>query len=422
MPPTPSAALLRHSATALLRRGSNLATPQHALARLPRALSSALFHTSPAPRLPVPAAKKQLQRPIVVNFPSGEEKELDHCHCAECVNQDTLQRSFDSFTITDKTPQNVRSKEDGLEVIWQETGHKSFFSWEWLATNMHKKPSAPKYTFWGAEIAKSPPDVHYDEVMASDTGVGKWTAKILKHGFCFVDGCPVSPEKTEELLNRIAFIRETHYGAFYDFTSDLTMKDTAYTTLALPAHTDTTYFTDPSGLQLFHLLSHSGHGGASLLVDGFSCASQLLSRDPRAYDILSRVPVPWHASGNEGVVITPATWVPVLTLDGEGGVRQLRWNNDDRASMPVENAGVEYEEWFEAARVWNEIITEGRNEYWGQLVPGRPVIFDNWRVMHARSAFEGKRRMCGGYINRDDFISRYWNTNFSREEVLKRII
>ncbi|KFY35310.1 hypothetical protein V494_06029 [Pseudogymnoascus sp. VKM F-4513 (FW-928)] len=337
--------------------------------------------------------------------------------------KDTLQRSFDSFTNTDKTPKNVAEKENGLEVTWQETGHTSFFPWEWLAANLTKKPSAPKYSFWGAEVAKSPPTVHYDEIMASDAGVGKWTAKIREHGFCFVDGCPVSPEKTEELLNRIAFIRETHYGAFYDFTSDLTMKDTAYTTLALPAHTDTTYFTDPAGLQLFHLLSHTGTGGASLLVDGFSCASQLRSSHPRAYDILSRVPVPWHASGNEGVVITPAAWVPVFTLGEEGEVRQLRWNNDDRASMPTEVAeGVSYEEWFEAARVWNGIITDKKNEYWEQLVPGRPVIFDNWRVMHARSAFEGKRRMCGGYINRDDFVSRYWNTNFSREEVLKRII
>jgi trimethyllysine dioxygenase len=152
------------------------------------------------------------------------------------------------------------------------------------------------------------------------------------------------------------------------------MKDTAYTTLALPAHTDTTYFTDPAGLQLFHLLSHDGTGGASLLVDGFACAAQMRSSHPEAYDILSRVPVPWHASGNEGVVITPAAWVPVFTLDAEGGVRQLRWNNDDRASMPVEVAeGVAYEEWFEAARVWNSIITDKKNEYWEQLVPGRPV-------------------------------------------------
>lgn len=36
-----------------------------------------------------------------------------------------------------------------------------------------------------------------------------------EYGFCFVDGCPVSPQKTQELLERIAFIRITHYGGFF---------------------------------------------------------------------------------------------------------------------------------------------------------------------------------------------------------------
>lgn len=31
-------------------------------------------------------------------------------------------------------------------------------------------------------------------------------------------------------------------GKFWDFTSDLAKGDTAYTTMALQAHTDTTYF------------------------------------------------------------------------------------------------------------------------------------------------------------------------------------
>jgi trimethyllysine dioxygenase len=64
--------------------------------------------------------------------------------------------------------------------------------------------------------------------MASDKGVADWTSKIVlpsptawtrsankeqrKFGFCFVDGCPISPEKTQALLERISFIRPTHYG------------------------------------------------------------------------------------------------------------------------------------------------------------------------------------------------------------------
>lgn len=154
------------------------------------------------------------------------------------------------------------------------------------------------------------------------------------------------------------------------------MKDTAYTSLALPAHTDNTYFTDPAGLQLFHILSHTGGtGGTSLLVDGFACAAQLRQQHPAAFAILAAVPVPAHASGNEGVVITPAAPLPVFNLDpATQELRQLRWNNDDRATMPLEPApGIAFDEWFEAARLWNAVITEKQNEYWEQLVPGRAL-------------------------------------------------
>jgi hypothetical protein len=30
-----------------------------------------------------------------------------------------------------------------------------------------------------------------------------------------VDGCPVSPDKTKKLLERIAFVRVTHYGSSF---------------------------------------------------------------------------------------------------------------------------------------------------------------------------------------------------------------
>jgi hypothetical protein len=36
-----------------------------------------------------------------------------------------------------------------------------------------------RYTYWGTEIAENPPSVHYDEIMADDKGVGKWTDKIV---------------------------------------------------------------------------------------------------------------------------------------------------------------------------------------------------------------------------------------------------
>lgn len=208
-----------------------------------------------------------------------------------------------------------------------------------------------------------------------------------EYGFCYVDGCPVSPEKTQELLERIAFIRPTHYGGFYDFTSDLTMKDTAYTSLALPAHTDTTYFTDPAGLQMFHLLSHTeGEGGSSLLVDGFEVARILQAENLEAYKILRDTPIQWHASGNEGITITPSKEFPVLNVGNfvNGTIRrdlmQVRWNNDDRGVVKLfrglgKSAGpvITADKWYWAARKWDEILRRKSLQYWAQLEPGRPL-------------------------------------------------
>lgn len=158
------------------------------------------------------------------------------------------------------------------------------------------------------------------------------------------------------------------------------MKDTAYTNLALPAHTDTTYFTDPAGLQMFHLLSHTdGSGGASLLVDGFNAARKLEKESRAAYDVLAKTPISWHASGNEGITITPAKKMPVLNFHDVvekkvPKLMQVRWNNDDRGVVALrEDHGMGAEKWYGAARKWSEILNKKDMEYWAQLEPGRPL-------------------------------------------------
>lgn len=139
-----------------------------------------------------------------------------------------------------------------------------------------------------------------------------------------------------------------HTGGFWDFTSDLASKDTAYTQLSLPAHTDNTYFSDPAGLQMFHLLSHTdGQGGESLLVDGFRAAARLRDTDASAYEILSNTNVYHHASGNEGLSIQPYRPFPVLLHGPSSELVQVRWNTCDRAAvdLPLE----EMDRWYSAA-------------------------------------------------------------------------
>jgi trimethyllysine dioxygenase len=49
------------------------------------------------------------------------------------------------------------------------------------------------------------------------------------------------------------------------------------------------------------------------------------------------------------------------------------------------------------------------------------VVFDNWRVLHGRSGFSGQRTMCGAYISRDAFRSKFLTTNVDRERLLLEI-
>ena len=170
-------------------------------------------------------------------------------------------------------------------------------------------------------------------------------------------------------------------GGFWEFTSDLEKKDSAYTQMALEAHTDTTYFTDPAGLQAFHLLSHqNGDGGASLLVDGFRAAEILRTESPKDFDTLCDIKLRSHASGNDGIQIMPDCAFPVITLQESDSserdllprIRSVRWNNDDRAALPPMDSQKAVD-FYRASKKWVEILRRSELQYWDQLRPGKPI-------------------------------------------------
>lgn len=301
------------------------------------------------------------------------------------------------------------------------------YSLEWLQLHSYdpvlvaEKTAQLQRQLWTpTSISTVLPQVEFDVVMGSEKGVAEWTNKIYEHGFCLVNNVPRDLEATEKLVERIAYIRPTHYGGFWDFTADMAKNDTAYTNLYLASHTDGTYWSDTPGLQLFHLLHHVGKGGETMLVDGFAAAQQLKDHDPDSYDFLSRIKIPAHSAGEEDVCITPTMPMPIFTHHSvTGELVQVRWNNDDRSTMDQWESPDDVDKFYKAIRLWKKILLE--NEIVYKLTPGTCLIFDNWRVLHGRKAFDGNRRMCGAYINRDDFISRLRLLNLGRECVLRSL-
>ncbi|KAK9761770.1 hypothetical protein K7432_013088 [Basidiobolus ranarum] len=337
----------------------------------------------------------------------------DHCRCSSCFHAITKQRLVDTYLIPPEiVAKDVNLVADKVQVQWSHQDHTSEYSLEWLRDHSYDpklkvETTSRKKVVWDRSIASNPPIVQYDDIMSSEDSLRQWLNNIDIYGFSFVDNVPKSKERTEELARKICFVRETHYGGFWDFTADLAHGDTAYTTLPLNSHTDNTYFTDPSGLQMFHLLEFDGKGGESVFVDGLNVAQKLRESHPDSYEFLSNTRIVTHSAGDEHVFINPTPrGYPILNHDPmTGELYQIRFNNDDRSTLDY-LAGEDVERFYKALRNWNDILRQPQSEYQIQLEPGRVVVFNNWRVLHGRTAFVGHRRLIGCYLNWDDYNSK----------------
>ncbi len=85
----------------------------------------------------------------------------------------------------------------------------------------------------------------------------------------------------------------TMYGSIWstnaaNMQSGASTADSAYTTLALPQHTDMTYLRDPPGLQIFTMANPADEGGESVYTDGLAIAEHMRKYHPREFDVLCR--------------------------------------------------------------------------------------------------------------------------------------
>lgn len=61
---------------------------------------------------------------------------------------------------------------------------------------------------------------------------------------------------------------------------------------------------------------------------------------------------------------------------------------------------------YEAIKTIIETSQRKELQYEVILEPGNALILDNYRLMHARSSFEGKRVMATAYMEKEDFLSK----------------
>jgi trimethyllysine dioxygenase len=331
----------------------------------------------------------------------------DHCHARESLHPDTLQRQVDTFAIPpDITPQrlDVDASGEALRIVWKHDGSTSVWPAGFLwgaARGFGASRSRPR-RLWDRELLNAAlPTMTHEEIMSGDGALLKWLSKVEEYGFALASGVPTSIEATRELATRIGYVRETIFGGMWDFSANLAFKDTAYTSAAIGPHTDGTYSLDSPGFQMFHCLQFDGTGGESTLVDGFKVAEAIRRSDPAAFEVLTSVKVPAQYLG-DGVHLRAQH--SIIALDAQGELEQIAYNNYDRAPFSLPSARMM--SFYRALKIFNNMINDPANEITMRLAPGTALLFDNWRLLHGRRAYQGYRRLCGAYLNKEDFDSK----------------
>src|SRR6516225_6180530 len=136
--------------------------------------------------------------------------------------------------------------------------------------------------------------------------------------------------------------------------------------------------------------------------DGFAAARELRAADRETFDLLAGTPVPF---GYRDKSTELRASQPLIQLSLRGRVREIRFNN--RSARPLRLPYAEVTAFYAAYRRWAELLARPERRLKLRLGPGDCLIFDNTRILHARTAFSvtGGRHLQGCYADLDGLAS-----------------
>jgi alpha-ketoglutarate-dependent taurine dioxygenase/tRNA1(Val) A37 N6-methylase TrmN6 len=324
-------------------------------------------------------------------------------NCDGDLHPKTRERLLDSSEIPrDIRPErcSIDAERGALIVTWAGEDRTSVFPLAWLREHAY----APDRS------AQPPPadaaSVTFDAAeLSDDDAAAQAIARVERDGVAvalrFRRG--VDPEgSTDAIVDALAraglFLRSTHFGHIEDLRTDnTTNKNTdqlGYTDAAVNLHTDQPFLEVPPRYQLLQCIRPSDEGGENQVADALQAARYLAQIDAHAHALLRSVPVRFHRKQRsfEAIVDSPM-------LVGEGADFRVRSSYFTLAPyrLPFE----EMEAWYDAHERFTRLLRDPRYHYSLRLGAGDFLLYDNWRMLHARSSFRGARWLRGIYFDRE---------------------
>ncbi|MFJ5119389.1 phosphonate degradation HD-domain oxygenase [Kitasatospora sp. NPDC088548] len=328
----------------------------------------------------------------------------DNCPCAECRDQRNGQKLFQITDLPDGLAIAARTESDGgLEVLWSD-GHRSRYPLEWLEQQGggDGRTEADKRPWTAADFRHGVPEASWEAYLADPAERAAVLGAVRRSGFAVLRGVPAVERQVLAVAGTFGYVRVTNYGELFDVRVEPDPNNLAFTSVAIAPHTDNPYRDPVPTLQLLHCLDNSAPGGDSGLVDGFKAAAVLRAEAPEDFAVLTRTPVPFVFRDRATELRADR---PLIGVDPLGRIREVRFNN--RSIGTLRGPAEELDAFYAAYRRFAAITLRPELRLEFRLDRGDCLIFDNVRLLHARTAFEqdGSRHLQGCYADLDSLTS-----------------
>lgn len=304
---------------------------------------------------------------------------------------------------------NVSKGEDGDDLVIQfSDGHVSNYSLDKLrhaAEQPFTQELVGEKQPWNASLNPLP---WHDlaGLKADQSQVLALLNDIARLGFALVRSIPAVSQGSREFLDLIGYTRLTNNGDIEDIKAlgkgdayDLSM-----TPRALEPHVDNPYRTPQPGYTTLHCIRNDAEGGESALIDGLYVAEKIQAERPDLFEALSTTPIVFRYTDDQAILENTA---PFIDVGIDGRIKHIRFHG--RCDQVIATEPGQLSKFYEARRMYTDLIKAGTTQLQFKLNPGEMFIVDNYRLFHARRSYKlgtGVRHMQQAYIDRDVVSSR----------------
>ncbi len=331
----------------------------------------------------------------------------DHCKCAACVDPISQQklRTSGSAAFAGEPISAPRIINQTLVVEFADhTAHVPVADLGVETRGAAKKRE--KGWLQPAEVERArgltmraKPTLSYDEFMNKEKG-RSWAIRALHaSGLVVVENTPIGASiPVTHIAERIAPVMKTIYGPEWHVRDTPGAENIAYTSREISWHQDLLYYESPPGIQVLQCVKQADRGGETLFLDGVEAADAFEKSNPDDFALLSKQQFTYQYA-NDSVSLSYRRPVFSASLDDHSH-RRVFWSPPWQGRLRL-HRGVK--RMYAAIAAWEAHLA--RTSFFSlRLTPGTAVLFDNHRMLHARTAFFGEmRHLRGTYISRDAF-------------------